>query len=71
MYVDSIVGRSPLITSALNRGGIIICTEVIIYKYTIYKRTIPIQELRAEGGGWAYNTSWAYNTYYTCMRPEM
>ncbi len=30
--------------------GLIIRTE-LIYKYTIYKRPIPIQELRAEEGG--------------------
>ncbi len=43
--------------------GLIIHTELIIY--TKIKRPIPIQELRAEEGGWAYNTSWAYNMYYT------
>ncbi len=56
------MGDLPYISS--EQGGLIIRTE-LIYEYTIYKRPIRIQELRAEEGGWAYNTSWAYNTYYT------
>ncbi len=31
------------------QGGLIIRTK-LIYEYTIYKRPIPVQELRAEGG---------------------
>ncbi len=39
-----------LYISSEQGGGLIICTE-LIYKYTVYKRPIPIQELRAEEGG--------------------
>ncbi len=38
----------PYISS--EQGGLIIHSE-LIYEYTLYKRPIPIQELRAEGGG--------------------
>ncbi len=38
------------LTSALNGGGLIIRSE-LIYEYTLYKRLIPIQDLRAEEGG--------------------
>ncbi len=37
------------LTSALNRGGLIIHTE-LIYNYTVYKCPIPIQELQAKEG---------------------
>ncbi len=42
---------SPLaisLTLTLNRGGLVICTD-LIYEYTIYK--CPIQGLRTEEGG--------------------
>ncbi len=54
------MGDPPYISS--KPGGLIIHTE-LIYEYTIhvYKRPLPIQELRAEEGG-GLNTSWAYNT---------
>ncbi len=55
------MGDLPYISS--EQGELIIHTE-LIYEYTIYKRPIPVQDLRAEGGG-LYNISWAYNTYYT------
>ncbi len=42
---------SDLLTSALNRGCVLIIHTELIYEYTIYKRPIPIQELRAEEGG--------------------
>ncbi len=48
------MGDLPYISS--EQGGVlIICTE-LLYEYTMYKRSIPIQELWAEE---------AYNTYYT------
>ncbi len=59
------MGDLPYISS--EAGGLIIRTE-LIYEYTIHKRPIPVQELRAEEGGWAYNTSRAYNTYYTVVQ---
>ncbi len=43
------MGDLPYISSEQG-GGLIIRTE-LIYVFTIYKRPIPIQELRAEEGG--------------------
>ncbi len=45
------MGDLPYISS--EQGGLIISSE-FIYEYTAYKRPIPIQEVRAEEGGWAY-----------------
>ncbi len=42
------MGDLPYISS--EQGGLIIRIE-LIYECTIYKRPIPIQELRAEEGG--------------------
>ncbi len=39
------------LTLAQNRGGGLIIYSELIYEYTVYKRPIPIQELRAEEGG--------------------
>ncbi len=48
------------LTTALNRCGLIIHTELVYeLPYISYRRTLSWR------GGWAYNTSWAYNTYYT------